>query len=104
MRARLAPRPTLFGLRHVRVGGTHRPTWRYNSALLVDRDGTPVGRYDKIHLVPFGEYVPMGETLPFMSMFTPYEGNYSCKPGEMWTRFPLHGRRPDVPFRLPDLL
>jgi apolipoprotein N-acyltransferase len=30
----------------------------YNSASLVAPDGTFVGRYDKIHLVPFGEYVP----------------------------------------------
>jgi len=80
--------PTLFGLNTLEWDASGRQ-WKYNSALLIDRDGTPRGRYDKIHLVPFGEYVPMGETLPFMSMFTPYEGNYSCKPGEMWTRFPL---------------
>jgi hypothetical protein len=33
--------------------------WRYyNSALIVGADGARVGRYDKIHLVPFGEYIP----------------------------------------------
>lgn len=80
--------PTVFGLSTFQFEADERE-WRYNSALLIDRNGSAVGRYDKIHLVPFGEYVPAGETLPFMKMFTPYEGDYSCKPGEMWTRFPL---------------
>jgi apolipoprotein N-acyltransferase len=50
------------------------------------------GRYDKMHLVPFGEYVPLGEWLPFMRRFTPYEQGYECKPGEHWTRFKLTAR------------
>jgi apolipoprotein N-acyltransferase len=29
-----------------------------NSAVLLSREGTELGRYDKIDLVPFGEYVP----------------------------------------------
>jgi apolipoprotein N-acyltransferase len=33
-------------------------TGSYNSALFVRADGSVAGRYDKIHLVPFGEYIP----------------------------------------------
>jgi apolipoprotein N-acyltransferase len=80
--------PMLFGLNGVQWEADDK-SWKYNSALLLDRDGKYLGRYDKMHLVPLGEYVPMKETLPFLSAFTPYEGDYSCKPGTMWTRFPL---------------
>ncbi|MCS6866820.1 MAG: apolipoprotein N-acyltransferase [Gemmataceae bacterium] len=63
--------------------------WKYNSALLVGPDIPEPLRYDKMHLVPFGEYVPLGEQLPFMKIFTPYKHDYSCRPGQRWTRFPL---------------
>lgn len=35
-----------------------RPDTFYNANLLFEPDGTLAGRYDKNHLVPFGEYVP----------------------------------------------
>src|SRR5262249_2532333 len=62
---------------------------RYNSALLVRKDGTVVSRYDKVHRVPFGEYVPFKDWLPFMDNFAPYENDYSIRKGEHLTRLTL---------------
>jgi apolipoprotein N-acyltransferase len=78
----------LIGL-HGLVLDADGKAWKYNTAKLVNRDGTPGPRYDKMHLVPFGEYVPLRNTFPFLKALTPYSGDYSCKPGEHWTRFPL---------------
>ncbi len=61
----------------------------YNSALLLDADGRPLGRYDKIHCVPFGEYVPFRDWLPWMDKLAPYNFDYSVTPGRNETRFPL---------------
>jgi len=38
----------------------------YNSAYLISPSGDLIGKYDKIHLVPFGEYVPMQDLLFFI--------------------------------------
>ncbi len=77
----------LFGLSGHEWDGTK--LWKYNSALLVRPQSKDPVRYDKMHLVPFGEYVPLGEIFPFLQVFTPYKNEYSCRPGESWTRFPL---------------
>jgi apolipoprotein N-acyltransferase len=45
--------------------------WRdYNSAFVIAPDGSRVGRYDKIHLVPFGEYIPFQNLLTFAHKLT----------------------------------
>ena len=50
----------------------------YNSALLLNPDGVTVGTYHKSHLVPFGEYVPLQEVLPFISPLVQAVGNFSA--------------------------
>ncbi len=62
---------------------------RYNTAILIDRQGKVAGRYDKIHRVPFGEYVPFRDWLPWMNKLAPYDFDYSVWPGQVHTRFPL---------------
>ena len=41
----------------------------YNSALLLQNGGRVMGRYDKVHIVPFGEYVPFGDQFPFLNQW-----------------------------------
>jgi apolipoprotein N-acyltransferase len=62
---------------------------RYNSALLVQPPGQASARYDKIHCVPFGEYLPFKDVLPFMARFAPYDYEYSIAQGREFTRFLL---------------
>jgi len=62
---------------------------RFNSAVLVQPDGLAIGRYDKIHRLPFGEFVPFKDTLPFMKWLAPYDYDYSIRAGEHYTRLKL---------------
>jgi apolipoprotein N-acyltransferase len=48
----------------------------FNSAALVDPQGEWVGRYDKVHLVPFGEYLPFPQVFAFAGGLTKEVGEF----------------------------
>lgn len=50
----------------------------YNSAYLISPDGRVCGKYDKAHLVPFGEYVPFKKWLPFIGKMVEAVGDFSA--------------------------
>jgi apolipoprotein N-acyltransferase len=63
----------------------------YNSARIEGADGARVGRYDKIHLVPFGEYIPFKNLLFFAHKLTGQVSNFSR--GDERKVFRLNGHR-----------
>ena len=51
----------------------------YNRVVSVSSDGEILGKYAKMHLVPFGEYVPLSDFLPNFIQFLPFEPGKSVE-------------------------
>jgi apolipoprotein N-acyltransferase len=95
--------PTRMLLAGVAAAGTHfligAPSVRihenatdyYNSAFLVGPDATVLGKYDKAHLVPFGEYTPFKEYLPFLGKIVEHVGDFAA--GKKGHTLEWQGRR-----------
>lgn len=65
----------------------------YNSAAFVRPDGTLAGRYDKLHRVVFGEYIPLVETFPFLRRLTPFSDGFGIDAGTECVAFEHNGFR-----------
>jgi apolipoprotein N-acyltransferase len=82
----------LFGSDQIewKTEGNKRVADKYfNSAFFVRPDGTTDGFYRKMHLVPFGEYVPYKDLLAFAAPLVENSGPFS--PGVDPTVLPVNG-------------
>ncbi len=90
------------GTPQIREDSTIHLAQRYNSAFLYKSDGRQSDKhYDKIHLVPFGEFLPFKKRLPalynLLMKFTPYNYDYSLDAGSEYTVFEMtHGDSNEV--------
>jgi apolipoprotein N-acyltransferase len=53
----------------------------FNSAYILSPYGENKGRYDKVHLVPYGEYVPLRNIVPFVNGLTAGIGDFTAGAG-----------------------
>ena len=53
----------------------------FNSAYLLSPSGEIKGKYDKVHLVPYGEYVPLRNVFPFIKKLTAGIGDFGTGAG-----------------------
>ena len=81
--------PIIFGSLAYRREGTGDKT--FNSAFAVQPHKDTLYRYDKTHLVPFGEYIPLKPLLPFVDKLVEGIGEFSS--GEVYPVFQIAGAR-----------
>src|SRR5438445_1159353 len=80
--AELLPKGTVLRTRSVRAPDDLQPgvkvTRAYNSIYVIDHDGSVLSVYDKLHLVPFGEYLPFQNVMEKLgfSQLTKVQGGF----------------------------
>jgi apolipoprotein N-acyltransferase len=78
--------PLLFGTDEIERG---TPNQYFNSAFMLDDHGATAAVYRKMHLVPFGEYVPFKDLLFFVKPLVEAVSDFS--PGQFVTMLPVRG-------------
>ena len=78
--------PLLFGTDEIERG---QPSRYFNSAFVLDSSGATAAVYRKMHLVPFGEYVPFKDLLFFVKPLVEAVSDFS--PGRQVTMLPVNG-------------
>jgi apolipoprotein N-acyltransferase len=63
----------------------------FNSAYLIGPGGAVLGKYDKAHLVPYGEYTPFKDYLPFLGKMVEHVGDF--KAGTPGQTLDMQGRK-----------
>lgn len=66
---------------------------KFNSAAFIRPDLGYVGRYDKIHRVMFGEYIPLRSVLPWLAKVTPFGDGFGIDAGTRSASFEYGGVR-----------
>ncbi|HEX6828758.1 MAG TPA: apolipoprotein N-acyltransferase [Burkholderiales bacterium] len=80
--------PTLFGaVLHLSQEDGQKT---FNSAVLADGTGRILGTYDKMVLVPFGEYIPFGNIFPRLYSLSPATGRFWAGESRQPLRFGKH--------------
>lgn len=78
--------PLLFGTDEIERGARAQ---YYNSAFMLDSGGATAAVYRKMHLVPFGEYVPFKDLLFFVKPLVEAVSDFT--PGRHVTMLPVNG-------------
>jgi apolipoprotein N-acyltransferase len=82
-------RPVLFGA-VTRTPGrprTRADRYPYNTAMMMDAGGRITGKFDKVFLMMFGEYIPFYDSIPWFTDLFPEASNFNR--GKDPTSFPV---------------